>query len=312
MISDIRVPYKAGFFFKLTLSHILHIRKWRTRQLRVWFPSPFHIHRKKMSCFCFFPSRRGRRMKIASFNARRFGIKKCTDSKVFPIITEIVSRYDITILLEVFDAKEKAAKKLVEQLNNTCENGASYKYIISKPLGRSDYKEQYLFIYREDMVSVKDQYQYEDKQKGDEDAFAREPFIVRFESKKTAVNDFVLIPVHTTPKDSCKEIDELYDVYLVVKEKWGTQNIMLLGDFNADGSYVSAKKMKTIRLRTDKCFHWLISDDKDTTATNTTDCSYDRYMHLYNNTSCRICTHSIHTSDGSLPNEPAQRASSCS
>ncbi|XP_056384276.1 deoxyribonuclease-1-like [Hyla sarda] len=231
-----------------------------------------------MSCFSFFWNRQRKAMKIASFNARRFGLKKCTDSKVFSIITRIVSRYDMIVLLEVFDSKEKAAKKLVEQLNSTCKDGASYTYIISKPLGRGDYKEQYLFIFRKDFVSVKEQYQYEDMQKGDEDSFAREPFIVRFESKKTAVKDFVLIPVHTTPKDSVQEIDELYDVYLDVKEKWGTQNIILLGDFNADGSYVSGRKMKTIRLRTDKCFHWLIADDKDTTATNTTDCSYDRIV----------------------------------
>ncbi|XP_072276815.1 deoxyribonuclease gamma-like isoform X2 [Pyxicephalus adspersus] len=217
-------------------------------------------------------------MKIASFNARRFGLKKCKDSKVFPIIKEIVSRYDIIVLLEVFDSKEKAAKMLVEQLNSTGGKGASYQYIISKPLGRKEYKEQYLFVYREDLVKVKEQYQYADMQEGDEDSFAREPFIIRFESKKTAVQDFVIIPVHTTPKDSVQEIDELYDVYLDVKEKWGTQNIMILGDFNADGSYVSGKKMKSIRLRSDESFHWLITDDKDTTATNTTDCTYDRIV----------------------------------
>ncbi|XP_063797096.1 deoxyribonuclease-1-like [Pseudophryne corroboree] len=221
---------------------------------------------------------RRKRMKVASFNARRFGIKKCTDAEVFPIITKIASRYDIIVLLEVFDAKEKAAKLLVEKLNNTCEDGASYKYVISKPLGRKEYKEQYLFVYRADLVAVMEQYQYEDMQHGDEDSFAREPFIIRFESKKLAVKDFVLIPVHTTPKDSVQEIDELYDVYLHVKEKWGTENIILLGDFNADGAYVSNKRMKTIRLRTDPCFHWLICDDTDTTATNTTDCSYDRIV----------------------------------
>ncbi|XP_075690169.1 deoxyribonuclease gamma-like [Rhinoderma darwinii] len=231
-----------------------------------------------MSCFSLFSRRRFKAMKIAAFNVRRFGLKKCSDSKVLPILTKIVSRYDIIVLLEVFDSKEKAAKKLVEQLNSTCEAGASYDYIISKPLGRNDYKEQYLFIFRDDLVSMKEQYQYEDMQMGDEDSFAREPFIVRFQSKKTAVKDFVLIPVHTTPKDSVQEIDELYDVYLEVKEKWKTQNIILLGDFNADGSYVSGKKMKTIRLRTDKSLHWLIDDDKDTTASNTTDCSYDRIV----------------------------------
>ncbi|XP_053324944.1 deoxyribonuclease gamma-like [Spea bombifrons] len=216
-------------------------------------------------------------MKIAAFNARRFGVKKCADSKVFSIITQIVSRYDIIVILEVFDSKEKAAKKLIEQLNS-CDKNTRYNYVLSKPLGRNEYKEQYLFVFREDMMKVKDIYQYADMQHGDEDSFAREPFIVRFESKITAAKDLILIPVHTTPKDSVQEIDELYDVYLDVKEKWGTQNIIFLGDFNADGAYVSKKKMKTIRLRTDVNFHWLIEDDIDTTATKTTDCSYDRIV----------------------------------
>ncbi|XP_073448119.1 deoxyribonuclease gamma-like isoform X1 [Aquarana catesbeiana] len=232
----------------------------------------------KMDCLCRFNPRNTKRMKIASFNARRFGLKKCKDCKVFPIITKIAARYDIIVFLEVFDAKEKAAKMLVDELNSMGEKGASYQYVISKPLGRGDYKEQYLFIYRGDLVKVKEQYQYADMQEGDEDSFAREPFIIRFESKKTAVKDFVLIPIHTTPKDSVQEIDELFDVYLDVSKKWDTKNIMVLGDFNADGAYVSGKKMKTIKLRSDKSFHWLIADDKDTTATITTDFSYDRIV----------------------------------
>lgn len=36
------------------------------------------------------------------------------------------------------------------------------------------------------------------------------------------INDLVLIPVHTKPTDSEKEIDELYDVCMAVREKWKT------------------------------------------------------------------------------------------
>ena len=60
---------------------------------------------------------------------------------------------------------------------------------------------------------------------------------------------------------------------------WGVcvfQNIMILGDFNADGSYVSKEEMKGIRIRSDKNFHWLISDDVDTTANHKNDHTYDR------------------------------------
>lgn len=113
---------------------------------------------------------------------------------------------------------------------------------------------------------------------GDEDAFSREPFILRFSCKHTVLKDLVLIPVHTKPKDSQKELDELYDVFLQVKEKWKTDNVMILGDFNADGAYVSKKKMKSIRIRTDPDFHWLIGDDVDTTARLSNDHTYDRIV----------------------------------
>lgn len=51
---------------------------------------------------------------------------------------------------------------------------------------------------------------------------------------------------------------------------------MILGDFNADGQYVSKKDMKTIRIRSDKNFHWLIADDVDTTTSHRNDHTYDR------------------------------------
>lgn len=39
--------------------------------------------------------------------------------------------------------------------------------------------------YRTDSVRLINQYQYPDTQKGDEDAFAREPFVVHFRAPKT-------------------------------------------------------------------------------------------------------------------------------
>ncbi|KAL0977940.1 hypothetical protein UPYG_G00163550 [Umbra pygmaea] len=87
-----------------------------------------------------------------------------------------------------------------------------------------------------------------------------------------------MIPVHTKPEDSVKELDELYDVFQEIKKKWKTDNVMILGDFNADGSYLSGKEMKTIRIRSDKDFHWLITDDVDTTANNGNDNTYDRIV----------------------------------
>uniref|UniRef100_A0A452QII6 Uncharacterized protein n=1 Tax=Ursus americanus TaxID=9643 RepID=A0A452QII6_URSAM len=71
---------------------------------------------------------------------------------------------------------------------------------------------------RKDAVSVVDTYQYPDL----EDAFSREPFVVKFSAPGSAAGEFVLIPLHAAPHRAVSEIDALYDVYLDVIDKWGT------------------------------------------------------------------------------------------
>ncbi|XP_036387609.1 deoxyribonuclease-1-like [Megalops cyprinoides] len=216
-------------------------------------------------------------MKIASFNVQRFGQNKISDPAVLATLVKIVSRYDIIVILEVVDISGISVNSFLKELNRVNKKH-HYTLKISTRLGRSRYKEQFMFLYRDDFVDLVGSYQYEDNQKGDEDAFAREPYILRFTCPNTELKDLVLIPVHTKPDDSEKELDELYDVFQAVKKKWKTDNIMILGDFNADGAYVSNKKMKEIRIRSDKNFHWLIGDDVDTTANTGNDHTYDRIV----------------------------------
>lgn len=52
------------------------------------------------------------------------------------------------------------------------------------------------------------------------------------------------------------------------------QKIMILGDFNADGRYLSDKKKKKVRIFGPE-YHWLIEDNMDTT-TSKNDHTYDR------------------------------------
>uniref|UniRef100_H3B887 Deoxyribonuclease n=1 Tax=Latimeria chalumnae TaxID=7897 RepID=H3B887_LATCH len=217
-------------------------------------------------------------VKICSFNVQHFGDSKASNSKVMKILVKILSRCDVALIQEVRDATETVVSKLMLELNRF-DKTHTYEHIKSKQLGRTNYMEKYVFVYRTDKVWVTDSYQYEDKQKGDEDAFSREPFIVRFHSDKTIVlSDFVLIPQHTAPKNAVKEIDELYDVFMNVKCKWKTEDIMFLGDFNADCRYVPKKSWTTIRLFTEPGFYWLINDDVDTTVRESTSCAYDRIV----------------------------------
>ncbi|XP_075948426.1 deoxyribonuclease-1-like [Anarhichas minor] len=216
-------------------------------------------------------------MKIASFNVQRFGLTKVSDPDVLSALVKIVSRYDIVVILEVVDVSGASVKTFLEELNkvNTTHH---YALQLSARLGRNRYKEQFLFLYRDDVVDLIDCYQYEDNQVNDVDAFAREPYILHFKPRDTVLKNVVLIPVHATPWDAERELDELYEVFLVVKDKWKTDNIMILGDFKADGAHVTHKEMKGIRIRSDKNFHWLIGDDVDTTSNTSNDHSYDRIV----------------------------------
>uniref|UniRef100_A0A668S3N5 Endonuclease/exonuclease/phosphatase domain-containing protein n=1 Tax=Oreochromis aureus TaxID=47969 RepID=A0A668S3N5_OREAU len=143
-----------------------------------------------------------------------------------------------------------------------------YTLKISTRLGRTRYKEQFMFLYRDDLVDLVSSYQFDDEVTEGGDVFARDPYILRFRCLNTVLKDLVMIPVHTKPEDSEKELDELYDVFQNVKKKWRTDNIMILGDFNADDAYVSNHKN----------FHWLIGDDVDTTASTKNTNTYDRIV----------------------------------
>uniref|UniRef100_A0A2K5DB08 Deoxyribonuclease n=1 Tax=Aotus nancymaae TaxID=37293 RepID=A0A2K5DB08_AOTNA len=221
-------------------------------------------------------------LKIAAFNIQTFGETKMSNATLVSYIVQILSRYDIALVQEVRDSHLTAVGKLLDNLNqwggDIPSRHNTYRYVVSEPLGRNNYKERYLFVYRPDQVSAVDSYYYDDGcEPCGNDTFSREPAIVKFSSPFTEVREFAIVPLHAAPTDAVAEIDALYDVYLDVQEKWGLEDIMLMGDFNAGCSYVRPSQWSSIRLRTSPIFQWLIPDTADTTATST-HCAYDRIV----------------------------------
>lgn len=215
-------------------------------------------------------------LKLAAFNIRSFGETKISNATLSKNIVQILSRYDIAVIQEVRDSHLTAVGKLLDKLNEKTPN--TYQYVVSEPLGRSTYKERYLFVFRPDQVSVLDSYLYDDGcEPCGNDTFSREPAIVKFSSPHTLVKEFAIAPLHAAPEDAVSEIDALYDVYVDIRARWGLKDVLLMGDFNAGCSYVSSSDWASIRLRTDPAFLWLIPDSADTTAT-TTHCPYDRIV----------------------------------
>ncbi|MEQ2219195.1 hypothetical protein XENOCAPTIV_013967 [Xenoophorus captivus] len=218
----------------------------------------------------------GSNFRICAFNLHHFGESKANKNDVMTILASIISRCDVCLLQEVRDNKGTAVPKLLQTIGRYDPQN-QYDALASERLGRQkSYQEQYVFVFRTNTVTVTGQYQYPDNLPGDEDAFSREPFVVRFRAPKTSIKEFVLIPQHTTPSNTTKELDALYDVLQQVRKMWKTENVMLLGDFNADCGYLAKKNRQNVRLITDSSLYWLIPENSDTTVRLTTSCSYDR------------------------------------
>uniref|UniRef100_A0A8B9VBW4 Deoxyribonuclease n=1 Tax=Anas zonorhyncha TaxID=75864 RepID=A0A8B9VBW4_9AVES len=248
------------------------------------------------SLFYFSPSLS---LKICSFNVRSFGEAKIARPEVVDVVVKIIARCDIMLLMEIKEAKNRTCPLLVEKLSGTRTASPLHVALPSCSMGTGSGgpPAALLFHCRQNLVSVKQTYQYPDTQPGDEDAFSREPFVVWFQSPKTAVKEFAVVPLHTTPEMAVREIDELYDVYLDVKQRWDTKNFVFMGDFNAGCSYVPKKHWKNIRLRTYSEFAWLIGDKNDTTVKNSTSCPYDRIVVSGEQLSQAVMLHSVNIFD---------------
>uniref|UniRef100_UPI00398EFCE0 deoxyribonuclease-1-like n=1 Tax=Pristiophorus japonicus TaxID=55135 RepID=UPI00398EFCE0 len=224
---------------------------------------------------CFMQGSQG--LKISAFNIQRFGHKKVNDYVALDILIQILGRYDLITIEEVMEADNSAITELVVELNRSTK--LHYNYIISDHLGRSSYREKYAYVYNENILKPMQWYHFDDgcEQCGT-DTFIREPFIVHFHSPTTIVKDFVLIAIHTSPSYAIREVDALYDVWADARDHFQTENILILGDYNADCSYVTNRDWPNIRLRQHKNFHWLINDETDTTVSRNTACAYDRFV----------------------------------
>ncbi|XP_025098908.1 deoxyribonuclease gamma-like isoform X1 [Pomacea canaliculata] len=56
------------------------------------------------------------------------------------------------------------------------------------------------------------------------------------------------------------------------------ENILIAGDFNADCSYMNEARFKNSALVKDHRFTFLIDTNVDTTASDNTNCAYDRFV----------------------------------
>ena len=208
----------------------------------------------------------GENITIAAFNIQVFGKSKASKEDVMDILARSAANFDIIAVQEIRDSSGESLPKLVERINAL--DGPDYEYTVGPRLGRTSSKEQYAYIYREE-IELLGNSTFNDS----DDLFHREPYMARF---RTGDFDFVLITLHSDPDETPQELDSLPLALDYARERYEEDDFILLGDMNADCNYL--KEGEDISLRNGS-FIWLVGDDADTTV-KSTDCAYDRIIIL--------------------------------
>ncbi|CAG0912586.1 unnamed protein product [Notodromas monacha] len=220
------------------------------------------------------PRQQALSLKIASFNIEKLGDTKMGRPRVVSALVEILADYDLVAVQEITDVDGDAFPRLMSKLNEF--SASNYDYVISDRVGRTTAKEQYAYVYRPDKVTISDMWVYDDTNR---DVFEREPYVATVTAVDSKIPRFTLVTIHTKPVDAVMEVDALAAVADSIRgSPRAAQNVMILGDYNADCSYVSNNDWPSISLRQRPEFRWWILDDQDTTVRESTHCAYDRIV----------------------------------
>lgn len=223
--------------------------------------------------------------KIAAFNIQVFGEAKSQKGDVMTVLAKIVREFDVVLIQEIRDASGQTIPNFVERINQI--EGPNYSFIISERLGRSTSKEAYAYVYNTEMVALiqGSDYVYSDFN----DVFEREPYIASF---KIGNFDFVLVGIHTKPDDAYNEIGNLTLVVSSIQTaKPNEKDIIVMGDFNADGTYFDEDDASNLFKASE--YKWLMRNDMDTMVK--TNYTYDRivvldatFNHEYNSNTAQV------------------------
>ena len=208
-------------------------------------------------------------------------------------IASIIKEYDIIAMQEISNVKEQNDAGcprnqdacpgdpncgMIRDALNTylnAENGFNYQFVFSSQVK----DERYLFVYNPAKVTLEkaelvddpeDSIPICDSSPANTGKMVRQPFKGKF---KAGNFDFVLLTAHTSPSINVNELQGLeYFFRQTVTE--GESDVIVLGDLNADCSYLKASDNISFR---NPEYTWVVNDTSDTTV-SASNCAYDRFI----------------------------------
>ncbi|GHU90093.1 deoxyribonuclease [Spirochaetia bacterium] len=216
-----------------------------------------------LSCQTLRAAPEPEKIRICSFNIQIFGAAKMLKSEVVEILLDIISQADLVAVQEVRSASPEPVEQFMTLLPK------NYACVLGPREGRSSSKEQYWIIYDTDKLTVLGEAAWPDE----DDIYERNPLGVYFQSHDKF--DFILINNHLQPSAAEQEINALPKVIAWFQELWNECDVLVVGDFNADGFYYDESFLSDIFPEPE--YKIIITNEYDTTVAES-DNTYDRII----------------------------------
>lgn len=212
---------------------------------------------------------------VASFNVQIFGDAKVNKHEVALSLVEIMSLFDLVAIQEFRDADRSGIDKFLNEYLNVTGEWAFSIGELDKVTGTTSTEATGYFYNPKKLELVKHVTLVDEN----DEFFARGPQIGHFliKDRESGLKEFSFITFHARA-DSTKtnlEIDNLAVLFELISQN-GTmlgqdltnfpKNVILGGDLNADGGYLSSSKKDDLIMSIDESFVWLTEDGLDTTV----------------------------------------------
>jgi endonuclease/exonuclease/phosphatase family metal-dependent hydrolase len=169
---------------------------------------------------------------VASWNIQVLGESKIEKSEVMEVIVDVIRRFDVIAIQELRAKDQTFADRFLSKVNS---DGSAYDVVVGPRLGRSSSKEQYLYLYDTNRIELIDGSVYTINDQ--HDLLHREPLVASFRvigALSGTPWNFTLVNIHTDPDEVDAEVDVLDDVIRLVRDTDSEDDVILLGDLNAN------------------------------------------------------------------------------
>lgn len=224
-------------------------------------------------------------VRVGFWELSNWGLSKAADSTILGRAAEVINRYDLIAVSDVSDSSGTSITTLLSAVNSEA-GGDIFDVSIGTRVGRTTSKRQYLVFFKKAQFSVVEKYEFTAGTEPVGDTYEREPLMLHLQQISSG-DKFMLIVLDTKSTDVINELDGLPDVYSAAASRFGISSALMVGNFNADCSYLDDTNYANLSLVGGPAatnWAWQTSRLMDTT-TGATDCGYSHILTGYGLTS---------------------------